>query len=328
MKEQFVSLTLQNEPVTEIDHLSIDFTDIADMSSEAIVAIDFLRQAFLYLPKHLLATCGFPPEKIKDLRYDFFKYALHPEDLPLWIKIYNVILTSLTNGDLPVERVNYFSCTLRIRSFLSETYQKPDYFMVYLKLKPKWLNGMPRFCICFLSPSIVPKSGNFCVFYDNQDHAEYSFRHKKWEIRPDILLTKREKEALVWSQQGLTQKQIVEKMRDKKGSQMKEKTLEKIKNSLFRKLWVYSIEQAIQYANNRQLLYHATPDCPKTERKKKALPLPNKKRNWLTNDDMKEIQNELDKRSLSVNAIAIEKGIPESKIRYHIQKGHLYKKSQ
>ena len=326
--EKFILISPQNDPATEIEKLSIDFADISDMISEAIVAIDFQRQVLLHIPNHHLATCGLSPELIKTLRYDFFKYALHPNDFPLWIKIYNVILTSLTNGDLPVEKINYFACTLRIRSFLSKEDQKPDYLMVYVKLKPKWLNGVPRFGICLFSPSIVPKSGNLCVFCDNQAYFEYSFKEKKWELQPVMQLTKRQKEVLVWSHQGLTQVQIADKMKDKKGNSMKVKTIEKIKNSLFRKLGVYSIEQAIQYSANRRLLYHLPSENPKTDRMKKTRLPPIKKRNRLTADQMKEVQNELDRGGKTVNAIAREKSIPESEIRYHIQKRNLFKKSQ
>ena len=243
----------------------VDYADLSNMMVEALLIIDFQKQIFLHVPNHALLRCGLSPDKVNELGYEFFREALHPKDLPVWVEMHNIILNSLCNGKLQAERINYFACTFRIKSFL-QTAEQPDYLMVYLKLKPKWINEKLRFGICLLSHAVVSKAGNLCVYYQDLDHAEYSFATKRWTHHPFTPLTKRQKEMLVWAQQGLTQKEMADKMH------VCVKTIEGIRYSLFQKFGVASIEQAIQFATNRRLIHHtpfATPDAA-TIKKKRA----------------------------------------------------------
>ncbi|MDR1223235.1 MAG: helix-turn-helix transcriptional regulator [Tannerella sp.] len=63
---------------------------------------------------------------------------------------------------------------------------------------------------------------------------------------------------LVWAQQGLSLKETADKMN------VANKTIENIRRTLFEKLGVNTIEQAIQYASNRRLIYHSPPVHSKT----------------------------------------------------------------
>ena len=318
-----------NDLIDEMGALSITFEDLSNMIPEALVILDFQQNTFLHVPCHDLFLCGYSQEEVRELGFKFFKKALHPEDIQLWNRIYNLIFKSQNNGDFTKEKINYFSFTLRFKSSFSKG-KKNRYNMVYFKLKLKFIDEEPRFGICFLSCSVMPNSGNLNVYFYNQEHAEYAFDKRKWMKNSSFQLTGRERELLMWTQQGLSQKEIAEKFG------VEEKTVENSKYSLFRKidgrldgisegeLEIKSIIKALQYASNRRLIFQ-----PTTFLKAKKLPPlpPKKKRKKMTEKDHSDIQIDLN-RGKSVNSISIKTGIPESTIRKVIKSRKLTKNSQ
>ena len=242
---------------TEDEKLSSAYSALSDIISESLVVLNFQKRNILYVPQHYLCLCGYTPEKIKSEGYEFFKLSLHPDDLQLWMNIHIVILKSLYSNELPAEKINFFGCTLRIKSFLSEEGKKPEYLMVYVKIKPLLHQGIPVYGLCILSVAVVPKSGHLCVFYKNHDFSTYSFKSGKWTLHPFAPLSIREKQILVLSQQGLSNEIMAEKLF------LSVKAIEKIKTSLFEEqniveeLNLNSFSKKIQYANNRCLIYHA-----------------------------------------------------------------------
>ena len=245
----------KSAPIMGEDDLQISFPDFSSMMTEALFVLDFQKRSFLYVSPHNLFLCGYSIEKVKDEGYYFFRSILHPDDLPQWIEIHVAILKSLYNNKLSTERINYFGCTLRLRNLLSYKDNEPDYLMVYLKIKPKFQDGIPLWGICLLSISVVPKSGNLCVFYDNHDYSIYSFLSGKWSFHPFVPLSKREKQILIWGQAGLSNKEMAGRLH------LSVKLIEKIKTSLFEKQSIVdehnlnSFSKKNQYANNRRLIY-------------------------------------------------------------------------
>ena len=225
--DEFFEGIPHNIPAMDEEKLSIEFADLSDIMSEAFFVLDFQKRTILHAPQHYLSLCGYTPEMIEKKGYEFFKEVLHPEDLPLWKDIHVTILKTLYSDELPKEKIIFFGCTLRIRSFFSEASVNPDYLMVYLKIKPKWLNGIPRWGICLLSVAVVPKSGNLCVYYKNHGYSTYSFIARKWTLHPFAPLSIREKQMLIWSQGGLSNKEIADKL------YLSVKVVEKTKASLF-----------------------------------------------------------------------------------------------
>jgi DNA-binding CsgD family transcriptional regulator len=240
----------KNVPVKG-EKLSVEYADISGMMSEALLVLDFQNRDFLHVSQHNLLICGYTPEKIKELGYEFFIFLIHPDDLTLWMNIHIAILKSLYENKLPKENIIFFGCTLRIRNFLSEEGKKPDFLMTHLKIKPKFMNGIPRWGVCLLSISVAPQSGNLCAYYDNHDYSTYSFESRKWRLHPAMPLSKRDKQILVLSQKGLSNKEISEKLC------ISVKTVEQTKTSLFEEQNLNSFSKKIQYANNRCLIYQS-----------------------------------------------------------------------
>ena len=258
-------------PAMDEEKLSIEFADISDIMSEAFFVLDFQKRTILHAPQHYLSLCGYTPEMIEKKGYKFFKELLHPKDLTLWKDIHVTILKTLYSDELPKEKIKFFGCTLRIKSFLSEENNNPEYLMVYFKIKPKWMHGIPRWGICLLSVAVVPKSGNLCVYYKDHGYSTYSFISGKWTLHPFVPLSKREKQILIWSQGGLSNKEIADRLC------LSVKVVEKNKSSLFEEwnvdeeLKLNSINKKLQYANNRCLIYQ-TPVKESKKAGKKQIP--------------------------------------------------------
>lgn len=242
---------VESSPTMDAGEWSIAYDFLSSMMTEAFVVLDFERKNFQYIPNNDLILCGYTQGTRVALGYDFFKKVIHPKDIPFWIDIHNTILDNLNNNELTADQINYFSFLFRIKSSLSSN-KESDYLMIYVKLKPRWLNEQLRYGICMLSPSVIRKQDNqLSVHYKNMDHSDYSFKTKKWKHYPFSPLSKRQKEMLIWAQQGLSLKETAVKMN------VSDKTIESIRCTLFEKFEVNTIEQAIQYASNRRLIYHS-----------------------------------------------------------------------
>lgn len=244
---------LENNPIMNVNERSIAYDFLSSMMADLFVVLDFERNNFQYIPSNNLLLCDYMQKTTIALDYDYFKKTIHPKDAPFWENIHTIILDSLNNGELLVGEVNYFSFLLRVKSSLSSN-AKSDYLMTYVKLKPQCVNDQLRYGIYMFSASVIRKQEHqLCAHYKNMDHSDYSFKTKKWKQYPFSPLSKREKEMLIWAQQGLSLKETAEKM------SVADKTIESIRCTLFEKFGVNTIEQAIQYASNRRLIYHSPP---------------------------------------------------------------------
>ena len=253
MKDDFFTETPESVSIMDDEASSISYELLSGMMTEALVVLDFKKKAFQYVPNHDLCLCGHTQETPKLLGFDFSKESIHPKDLPFWIDIHNTIVDGLNNNELLADKVNYFSFRIRVKSALSSK-KNPDYLMIYVKLKPKWVNGQLRYGICLLSASVIRKPDKqLTVHYHDMDYSEYSLKTKKWTHHPFSPLSKRQKEMLVWSHQGFSMKEIAEKMC------ISYKTIDNIRQKLFDRFEVNSIEQAILFALNRRLIYHPPP---------------------------------------------------------------------
>lgn len=243
----------ENNSTMGADGWSIAYDFLSSMMADTLVVLDFGQKIFQYIPDNGLILCSCTQETPIALGYDYFEKVIHPKDMPFGENIHTIILDSLNNGELLADQVNYFSFLLRVKSSLSSN-AKSNYLMAYVKLKPQWVNSQLRYGFCLLSASVIRKQEHqLCAHYKNRDHSDYSFKTKKWEHSPFSPLSKREKEMLIWAQQGLSLKETADKMT------VAGKTIESIRCTLFEKFGVNTIEQAIQYASNRRLIYHFPP---------------------------------------------------------------------
>jgi len=300
--------------VLEVDVAAVpnEYADLADIISEGLIVLDFQRKNFLYVSDHDLFLCGHSQKRAKELGYEFFGEVLHPTDLLVWQRIHVAILKNLYGNVQSRERINHFACTLRFKCSFSKA---P--LMIYLKLKPQWRNEIPHLGICLLSASVIPTSDDLCVYYEDGHSAAYSFVTGKWNLQSVISLNKREEQILVLAQQGLSNRKIAGRLF------VSAKTVENMNTSIFLKLGVQSMAQALQYVANRRLIRYSSVANPGMG--KKELPVSGKKRHKrLTTNELSDIQRELD-NGKTVNAIAKNSKINNKTIQSAIGRGKLKK---
>lgn len=110
-------------------------------------------------------------------------------------------------------------------------------------------NGQLRFLLCNFCESAIQDSGAFILKFkgDNLNFYEYSASKHKWVRHSKALLTHRECDVIALSSQGYTTEEIAKKIfwsRD---------TIKKDKLSIFSKLGVSNMPQAIAYMSNHLL---------------------------------------------------------------------------
>lgn len=173
---------------------------------------------------------------------------VHPNDLIFFKDVCCVIRDIFNTKDFPLDNIYCFAFLLQVGHDLqSDGYT--DYFMTYVKLKVLLENGQPQTGVCTLSASIQrEQERRLVVYYKNMDYSVYSFHEKKWKFFPFSPLAPRQKEMLTWARQGYSLKESAEKMG------ISGKTIENMRRTIFEKFGVTSIEQAIRYAINRQLI--------------------------------------------------------------------------
>jgi DNA-binding CsgD family transcriptional regulator len=226
-----------------------------------VVVFDFNRKQVQYISDNDLLRHDPIRRKSNMSDCDFFEKIIHPDDISFWKGVHALILNNPNDEKLPVNQIDHFSFLLRIKNSLSSN-KRPDYLMIYVKLKLQWEKEQLRYGIYTLSPSVIREQNKqLCVHYNNKDHSEYSFETKKWRYFRFSPLTKRQKEMLVWAKQGFSLKETAEKMN------VSDKTIEVMRYKIFGKFGVNTIEQAIQYASNRKLIFHSPVEQSKTTSK-------------------------------------------------------------
>lgn len=219
---------------------------LSSMISDSFIVFDFTQNNIDYISKNGLLFCCSDGNVIDN---NSLKKIIYPADLIFLERVCENIQETIDNDILSIAKVDYFSFLLRIVTDLF-THAQSDYFMTYVKLKIFLEKGRLHYGICLFSASIIRQQDNqLFVYYKDMNYSTYSFKTKRWTYHSFSPLNKRQKEVLIWAQQGLSLKETAVKMN------VVDKTVESIRTSLFEKLGVKSIEQAIQYAFNRRLIY-------------------------------------------------------------------------
>ena len=284
-----------------INQLTFALQNIADMCKEVIYVIDFLKQGFHYVVNRDFFLCDFSVEEVLSLGYDYFPIVIHPKDLALFAAMHATILQHAMITGNPDEILYY--------SFCVRTKTEIGYMMIYHKLKPVYINGQVRFGICMMSSSVVSKSGRLRVYYrKDQEYDEYisgEWRRKKAET-----LTMREQRVLIYARQGIVNKDMAVKMK------IEYQSILNIEKSIYQKLGVKTMTQAIIYAINHHLVYQSDPLMSDKTFKH---PL---KRRPMTPEKQMRIQEKLTEGQ-SINAISKQENVSDFTIRYALKTGKL-----
>ncbi|MBD5273870.1 MAG: helix-turn-helix transcriptional regulator [Bacteroides sp.] len=245
----FFSLQNSVESVNEYDYEKLEPIIEAAKAFErstyqCIYIIDYFKKGFLYVSSNISRLCGGAAEKIKDFGYRFYIDYVPSEDLNMLLEINNKGF--LLFNTLPVaERKDY---TISYNFHIMRGRRKR---LVNHKLTPLILtkDGRIWLALCTISLAAGNETGNIIMkkpgaglFY------QYSLYKHKWEERREIVLSDNEREVLSLSTQGYTMNDIANNMCKSVDA------VKAYKRSIFQKLDVRNIAEALAYAQNHQLI--------------------------------------------------------------------------
>jgi len=299
----------------DIQHDSAFISDLdlfSPIITESIYVIDVAKNRLDWVQPNDLFLCGYSVEDALHLGYDFYKKVIHPDDLPLWERMRKVVLRYFTDFEENREDVDSFSCTFRLqRKYAFNSH--PLSQMVSHRMKPVWAGEELRYFICSVTTSYFKKAGNLCLFYkDGVTCKEYNTKTQRWKRKQIEPLTERESAILMLARQGETTEEIADhlcKGRNTIRNQIK---------SLFNKLHVHSMQEALDYIDYYPVVDHPRGTHPQTGDEA----ICKKRRVAITAEQMQHIQQHLDDGK-SIRQAAKLEHTEESAIRYWIKKGNI-----
>jgi DNA-binding CsgD family transcriptional regulator len=301
----------------------IEIDTFANLCIEAIYVIDFKKRCFSYVSDHDLFLCGHSKDEVLRLGYDFYSEIVHKDDLPLLAKMHQEILKCLCTPDSINDDIHYFSCTFRIKNYMQQE-KCPKYLMVYQKLIPKFVDNEIRYGICLITSSVVKKTGNLRLYYKSNPYFDkYSFITKKWTKQNIEYLTEQAAKVFILLKQGKILKEIAHEMH------VSYSTVQNIIASVYKKINVHTIEEAIIYITNHLLLFHSNNHEINEYRQienKKQRKQGKQGRVKLTLEVLQRIQTKMNSGQ-SINSIAQQEGVSNSAIHKAIKAEKLNKKT-
>lgn len=275
---------------------------------------DIPQKRFCYIKSNDLFLCGHSVEEAMKQGCDFYSQIIHPEDQSLWINILESVQRYLKDLEEDRDKIDYFSCTFRLlRKYPFMPCPLPQ--MIYLRMKPVWVDAEPHYLVCTLESSALKEAGNLRLHRTGYIYKEYKLTTQRWHSITPQALTERETAILMLADQGKNSREIAKTLC--KG----QNTIQNQIKALFAKLEVHSMQEAMEVVKHYYKPQQATDSLEFSEETK---PNP-KKRTSLTSKQIQYIQELLNK-SKSIRQIAKMAGVTESAIRYWINKGLLHKK--
>lgn len=235
--------------ITDKDYENIDF--VIEMvkafersTYQCVYIIDYHKQDFLYVSRNLVYWCGVPAEQIQEFGYNFYINYVPEEDLKMLLEVNRKGFAKF--NDFPVhERKDY------IISYDFHIKHGRKYKLVNHKITPLFLTKEGRIwlALCTISLSSRNCSGQIVMKKPyEKGFYEYSLAKHEWEYQEGITLTDTEREVLTLSTQGLTMVDIAGKLCKSVD------TIKACKRTLFAKLDVKNIAEALTFAENHKLL--------------------------------------------------------------------------
>ena len=249
MSDRFFSSNNKAEGITPEDYARAEYYKqaaeaISKITYESVYIIDYYKRNFLYVSPNPLFLCGFSPNEVKGLGYNFYTTRVPDDEVSLLLKI-NAIGFRFFNNH-PLEERPLFSI-----SYDFHINNNGEYVLVNHKLTPLAMDpyGHMWLAMCFVSISSHDKPGNIEVRKLGQsDYWKFDLDLDRWIKAPGVKLTEGEKEVLLLSARGLTVDEIAERVHRAKDS------IKSRRRAIFEKLGVKSISEAIAFVTNDKLI--------------------------------------------------------------------------
>lgn len=182
----------------------------AKMTYQSVYVIDYEEMKFEYVSINPLFLCGYSPEEVLAMSYEFYFKNVPEEDLALLNLINNAGFDFYDKLPTKDERKSY---SISYDFHLKGKYDKP--ILINHKLTPLFLNekGAVWKSLCIVSISHNQMAGNVIINKEGSDVLwELDLSRGVWIAKDKPKLKDKELEILRLYAQGLTINQIAEKM--------------------------------------------------------------------------------------------------------------------
>ena len=220
-------------------------TAFARLTYQSVYVIDYFKKNFLYVSDNPLFLCGYKPKEIREMGYSFFLNQVPQDEINMLLEINRKGFEFFNETPVDDRLKLYISYDFHIMD--KEGYQ----LLINHRLTPILLadNGNIWLAACVVSLSCHQKPGNIEAHMDGKmNYWTYSMESHQWEEHAAIVLKRREKEALFYSAQGLTEEKIAKNMNIEK------ETVKYHKQKIFNKLDVNNMSSAIAIASHKKLI--------------------------------------------------------------------------
>lgn len=208
--------------------------------------IDYFKQNFLYVSDNPLLLCGMTANEVKELGYSFYINQVTPEDLQLLLEVNVAGFQFLKDIDVEELRDYTISYDFHIINKGSNKKRLVNHQITPLRLTE---DGKVWLALCAASISSSNESGNiFMSKNKSKKHWHYNRTTKKWKEMPRPALKEVEMEVLKLSAMGFTMSEITDEVNRSFD------TVKAYRKSLFEKLGVDNIVEAINLAMNQRLI--------------------------------------------------------------------------
>ncbi|MGV8135025.1 MAG: response regulator transcription factor [Mangrovibacterium sp.] len=224
----------------------LDFLEaVARVTYKSIYVIDYYRKNFLYVSDNPFFLCGLHADTVKELGYEFYVCHVPEEDMPLLLEINRAGFAFWENIPLKDRSEYAISYNFHIQHASGKT-DLINHQLTPLRLTP---DGKMWLALCIASIPAKKHSGYIEVHRKGlNNYWSYRLEDKRWKECNGIELKDAEKKVLKLSAQGYTMAEIASMLFKSID------TVKSYKRSLFEKLGVDNIAEAISFATSKKII--------------------------------------------------------------------------
>ena len=213
----------------------------------SLYIVDYYREGFAYVSDNPLFLCGNTADEIKEMGFDFYSRHVTAEDLPLMKEASRAAYDFYKRLGSTEERQNYvLSYDIHIQQAPGHPKNLVNHQFTPLAFRP---DGKIWLALCLASLSSHFDSGTINMFHKGKtDFWRYDLKNKLWRIVPGIILKEEEKEVVKLSAQGYSIAEMADRMNKSFD------TIKSYRKSLFRKLDVDNISEAVSRSVTKRLI--------------------------------------------------------------------------
>ena len=217
---------------------------VARQTNKSIYVVDLYKKNFLYVSDNPLFLCGYKPDEIKNMGYNFYFHQVPKDETRMLLRFNKAGFVFFHDTPVDVRMKLSFSCDFHI---LENNRKK----LINQKITPLLLdnNGNVWLATCIVSLSYHQEAGNLEAHIEGSEYYwTYGMESHKWEQRKVIVLDEREKDILQFFTQGYNEVQIADIL------YISKRTVKFHKQKLFTKLDVNTISAALLKSFQQKLI--------------------------------------------------------------------------